>query len=134
MGASASVVDTRESYASEEMKVVIALAVIALFGSAIATGSAPAGYEGEVDVPPEDDELVQAQAGNFFEDVSRLKQPAKSSWTKLERPMKVAKAGLPSDFAFSTTASPSDLSEERYAMLSASMLAKMPTTTHVAAQ
>merc|ERR1711990_1211231 len=115
MGASASVVDTRESYASEEMKVVIALAVIALFGSAIATGSAPAGYEGEVDVLPEDDELVQAQAGDFFGEVARLKQPAKASWTKLERPVKVVKAGLPQDFAFSETASPSDLSEERYA-------------------
>merc|ERR1711904_583619 len=84
MGASASVVDTRESYASEEMKVVIALAVIALFGSAIATGSAPAGYEVEVDVLPEDDELVQAQAGDFFGEVARLKQPAKASWTKRE--------------------------------------------------
>merc|ERR1712188_225813 len=101
MGASASVVDTRESYASEEMKVVIALV-----GSAIATGSAPAGYEGEVDVLPEDDELVQAQAGNFFSQVSRLDQPAKQGWSKLERPEKVVQAGLPHDFASSLTASP----------------------------
>merc|ERR1712216_879519 len=134
MGASASVVDTRESYASEEMKVVIALAVIALFGSAIATGSAPAGYEGEVDVLPEDDELVQAQAGNFFAEVARLKQPAKASWSKLERPVKVVKAGLPQDFAFSDTASQAICPRNVMLMLSASMLAKMPTTTHVAAQ
>merc|ERR1712118_150997 len=93
-----------------------------------------AGYEGEVDVLPEDDELVQAQAGDFFGEVARLKQPAKASWTKLERPVKVVKPGSPRTLPSPRPHHQAICPRSVMLMLSASMPAKMPTTTHVAAQ
>merc|ERR1711939_263642 len=119
--------ETRVIVRVQKMKFVIAFAVIAsLVGAAVADGSAPAGYKGEVDILPEDDELIQAkveeteltQRGGFFSAISRLNQPAKSSWGKLKnlaREARKRRPGPPGDFPFSTGPMGSEGAISRYA-------------------